>query len=141
MIREYRPEDLKQLQQIHREQNLGYTLPNIEDPIFLSKIVEEDNGTIRAAILLRVTSEGYLLFGPGGHPVERWRRLVALHEAARLEAIQRGLSDIHVWCPPRLEKSFGKRLGQLNWQKALWPCYVLELEGEENGARRQEEGP
>jgi hypothetical protein len=43
-IREYTPDDLDALRQMHAAQGFGYPLPDLESPLFLSKLVLEENG-------------------------------------------------------------------------------------------------
>jgi hypothetical protein len=42
-IREYTPCDLDALRALHAAQGFGYPLPNLESPLFLSKLVLEDD--------------------------------------------------------------------------------------------------
>jgi hypothetical protein len=76
------------------------------------------------AVLLRLTAEAYLLHDPSaGTPRERWRRLLALHEAARQHAAARGLDDVQAFLPPRVARAFGRRLARLGWRPDPWPCF------------------
>ena len=43
--------------------------------------------------------------------------LLALHDAAQREAQQRGLEDVHAWLPPRIAKTFGRRIERLGWRR------------------------
>ncbi len=97
---------------MHATQGFGYPLPDLESPLFLSKLVLEDDGEdndsgrkeadrnsprvdgshVTMSILQRLTAETYLLHDPGaGTPRRRWQSFLALHEAARSAAIARGL--------------------------------------------------
>lgn len=61
-IREYTPADLAALRRIHAAQGFTYTFPNIDDPLFVSKLIlEDDSGRIAMAALARLTCEMYLL--------------------------------------------------------------------------------
>jgi hypothetical protein len=46
-IREYTPSDLDALRRMHAAQNFGYSFPDLESPLFLSKLVLEDDGEDR----------------------------------------------------------------------------------------------
>jgi hypothetical protein len=62
LIREYTPADLDALRRMHASQGFGYAFPNLDDPIFISKlIVEDDSGRPVMASLARLTCEMYLL--------------------------------------------------------------------------------
>jgi hypothetical protein len=144
-IREYTPEDLDALRRMHAAQNFGYPLPDLDSPMFVSKLVLEDddedaraeNGGDRGreladrnsprvamAVLLRLTAETYLLHDPdAGTPRQRWQRLLALHDAARRDAAARGLDDVQAFLPPRIARAFGRRLSRLGWTRDPWPCF------------------
>jgi hypothetical protein len=160
-IREYMPADLDALRQMHAAQGFGYPLPNLDSPMFVSKLVlEEDDSPendatqgrelpsasslpnlairgssspaasprITMAILLRLTAEAYLLHDPAsGTPRQRWQRLLALHEAGRRDAAARGLDDVQAFLPPRIARSFGRRLAQLGWTRDPWPCFSRHI--------------
>ena len=128
-IRPYTTADLTAIQRIHEQQALGYQLPNLDHPLFITRLVaEDDQGRATQAAFLRLTAEAYLLLDPTcGSPREKWRELLVLHEAVRQDARARGLDDVHAWVPPKLEKRFGRRLMHLGWSKQLWPSYSREL--------------
>jgi len=66
LIREYTPADLDALRRIHARQGFDYAFPNLDDPLFVSKlIVEDDEGRAVMASLARLTCEIYLLVDPG----------------------------------------------------------------------------
>jgi hypothetical protein len=90
-IREYTPDDLDDLRRLHAAQSFGYPFPDLESPLFVSKLVLEDDEDdeqsensgaegreeshpnfppekadassprIVMAVLLRLTAEAYLL--------------------------------------------------------------------------------
>ena len=75
-------------------------------------------GRILGAALLRLTAEAYLLLDPQqGSPRQRWQSLLTLHQAALHDAQQRGLEDVHAWLPPRIAKTFGRRIERLGWRR------------------------
>ena len=144
-VRAYEQQDLEDLQRIHRAQGFGYPFPDLQNPLFLTKLVlvgneqsreegalkesrqagaqqccaptsEVDPPRIVGAALLRLTAEAYLLLDPNvGAPRERWEWLLGLHAAAEHEAARRGLEDVHAWLPPEIAAKFGKRLSKLGW--------------------------
>ena len=148
-IREYTSDDFDALRRLHAAQGFGYALPNLDSPLFVTKLVLEDNGGREAldreslpagsleheagarvnsrivmAVLLRLTAETYFLHDPSaGTPRERWQRLIALHEAARQDAAARGLDDVQAFVPPQIARAFGRRLAQLGWARDPWPCF------------------
>jgi len=140
-VREYRESDLGQLRAIHAAQGFDYALPDLSNPLFVTKLVlakadgvssqpdaAPDDAIIGAA-LLRLTAEAYLLLDPrAGTPRQRWQWLLALHAAAECDAWQRGLEDVHAWLPPPIATKFGKRLARLGWLRDdVWTPYCKKL--------------
>jgi hypothetical protein len=145
-IREYHESDLAALRAIHATQGFDYPLPDLRNPLFVTKLVlthvdaaqQKENrqldsgatqGRILGAALLRLTAEAYLLLEPrAGTPRERWQWLLALHAAAERDAWQRGLEDVHAWLPPSVAQKFGKRLARLGWLRDdAWTPYCKRL--------------
>lgn len=152
-VREYRESDLAVLRAIHAAQGFEYPLPDLKNPLFVTKmILLEDSppgfaGAEGAAItadvakpappqekiigaaLLRLTAEAYLLLDPkAGTPRERWQWLLQLHAATERDAWQRGLEDVHAWLPPPIASKFGKRITQLGWNRDdAWTPYCKRL--------------
>jgi hypothetical protein len=144
LIREYTENDLDVLRSIHSEQRFDYALPDLRNPLFVTKLVLADADPsqekqnrhpetgatkILGAALLRLTAEAYLLLDPRvGTPRERWQWLLALHAAAERDAWQRGLEDVHAWLPPPIARKFGKRIAHLGWLRDdAWTPYCKRL--------------
>ncbi len=147
-IREYAPQDEAALRTLHAAQSrtfgMDYDFPDLRDPLFVTKLVLEDDvaqgaspagleSRIVAAALLRLTAEAYLLIDPqAGTPLRRWEGILALHDAAASDAWRKGLSDVHAWLPPRLPRRFGRRLESLGWVRDdRWTPYCKKLTGNE----------
>ena len=144
-IREYSEHDLDALRAIHAAQGFDYPLPDLSNPLFVTKLVltRDSEGTandagseagaaqeqILGSVLLRLTAEAYLLLDPKvGTPRDRWQWLLALQAAAERDAWQRGLEDVHAWLPPPIAKKFGKRLERLGWLRDdAWTPYCKKL--------------
>src|SRR5256885_3345099 len=133
LIREYRESDLAQLRAIHAAQGFEYALPDLNNPLFVTKEILANGETIVGAALLRLTAEAYLLLDPrAGAPRERWQSLLALHQATERDAWQRGLEDVHAWLPPPIASKFGKRLARLGWiRDDAWTPYCRRLSGDQ----------
>jgi hypothetical protein len=131
-VREFKESDLDALKHIHTNQNFPYEFPDLNDPLFVTKLVltDEENNKVTAAVLLRLTAEAYLLLDPhSGTPTQRWQSLLTLHATAEREAWQRGLQDIHAWLPPSIAKTFGRRLQRLGWVRDdTWSPYCKRLQ-------------
>jgi hypothetical protein len=129
-IREYTEADLDALRAMHAQQGFDYAFPELRDPIFVSKLVlEDDDARPVMASLARLTCEAYLLADPAaGTPRERYARLLALECAATRDARARGLEDAHAWLPPPIARRFGRRLAGLGWTRDDgWTPYSKRL--------------
>ena len=160
-IREYSPNDFEALRRMHAAQGFGYPLPDLDSPMFVSRLVlevdDEDGAVaenensggreltgddspaqpaprrainggkssrIAMAVMLRLTAETYLLHDPAaGTPRQRWQHFLALHDAVAHDAAARGLDDAQAFLPPRIARSFGRRLERLGWTRDPWPCF------------------
>ena len=134
-IREYDDADLAALRRMHASQGFAYPFPDLRDPIFISKLVLEDNaGRPAMASLARLTCEIYLLVdrdekrdgkvADATSPRERYAQLLALHDVGERDLIARGLNDAHAWLPPHIAKRFGRRLTALGWLRDdAWTPY------------------
>jgi hypothetical protein len=130
LIRPYTESDLDALLRIHAAQGFDYAFPNLDDPLFVSKIiVEDDAGLPTMAALARLTCEMYLLADPdAGTPRTRFESLLALHQAGASDLRARGLEDAHAWLPPRISRRFGRRLAALGWiRDDAWTPYCKRL--------------
>jgi hypothetical protein len=144
LIREYTENDLDALRSIHSEQRFDYALPDLSNPLFVTKLILADGDgaqqaencqleagatKILGAAFLRLTAEAYLLLDPrAGTPRERWQWLLALHAAAERDAWQRGLEDVHAWLSPPIAQKFGKRIARLGWLRDdAWTPYCKKL--------------
>jgi hypothetical protein len=134
LIRPYTESDFDALRRMHAEQGFDYPFPNLDDPIFVSKlVVEDDAGRTVMASLARLTCEIYLLADSGaGKPRDRFSQLLALHAAGERDILARGLDDAHAWLPPRVANRFGRRLEALGWiRDNRWTPYCLRFAGTE----------
>lgn len=138
MIREYTDADLDALLAMHRAQGFDYPFPDLRDPIFVSKLIleEETPGEgncaerkIVMAAFARLTCEMYLLADPhAGTPRQRYARLLELHRAGAADLRARGLDDAHAWLPPPIARRFGRRLAALGWLRDdAWTPYCHRL--------------
>ncbi len=147
LVREYRESDIAALRAIHAAQGFEYPLPDLGNPLFVTKLIlsdaseaeraERNTGAdagppsekIIGAALLRLTAEAYLLLDPhAGTPRQRWQWLLQLHAATERDAWQRGLEDVHAWLPPPIASKFGKRITQLGWNRDdAWTPYCKRL--------------
>lgn len=149
LIREYTESDLDALRAMHASQGFDYAFPDLADPIFVSKLVVEDDFCRPVmASLARLTCEMYLLIDRGsphpkiaprdrssktnpcgaGNPRQRYEWLLALHAVGERDLLARGLDDAHAWLPPSVAPRFGRRLEALGWVRDdAWTPYCRRL--------------
>lgn len=129
LLRRYRTEDAAALREMHSKQGFAYELPDVEHPLFVSKLVlEDDTGRPVMAVLARLTCELYLLADPhAGTPRERLNGFLALHGMAEHDLARKGLEDGTCWVPPKIAKAFGRRLARLGWLRDPWPSYSRRI--------------
>ena len=78
LIREYNESDLDALRRMHARQGFDYAFPDLADPIFVSKlVVEDDAGRAVMASLARLTCEMYMLADPADGDASRTLRAPA----------------------------------------------------------------
>lgn len=131
LIRQFTDDDLQALKRMHSRQGFEYAFPDVSDPIFVSRLVlEDDDSRIAMASLARLTCEMYLMLDPSlGTPQDRFLRITALHRAGERDLVSRGLDDAHAWLPPEISRRFGKRLEALGWVRDdKWTpyCYLFD---------------
>jgi hypothetical protein len=124
-----RPDDLYALEELHRAQGFAYEMPDLADPLYFIKLVDEENGKIVTAGIAHLTAEIFFLADTRtGTPRQRFARFLAMEKAGSEAAYrQGGLSDIHAWLPPEIAKPFGRRLLKLGWKRPLWASFAKEL--------------
>ena len=130
-IRGYAPSDIDALFAMYKKQRFDYRFPDLCNPLFVSKlVVEDEDHTVVMAALARLTCEMYLLVDPGaGDPVSRYSNLRALQFAGEQDLYSRGLDDAHAWLPPRIAGRFGRRLEDMGWVRDdLWIPYCRRFE-------------
>jgi hypothetical protein len=122
--------DIAELKRIHATSGFPYAFPNLSDPLFVSKLVlENDHGVVEMAALARLTCEMYLLVNRAeGGVRRRWSNLMALHAAGAADLAAKGLEDAHAWLPPTIARKFGRRLETLGWVRDdAWTPYCRRL--------------
>jgi hypothetical protein len=130
MIRPFLDSDIERARQIHKDNQLPENcFPDLTDPLILVKAVVEEDGRPVVTSFLRGTSEVFVLVDHTfGTPEERWKWLQELTQHMKEEAYRLGLSEMTAWIPPDIDKSFGRRLIELGFQRSPWQSYTLMVE-------------
>lgn len=133
IVRNYKTEDYEKIRKIYEQRKIDHLLPT---PEYMSRMVEslviEDPGTSEmvTGIIAEPTVELYLFMNPNwGTP--GWRNLMLnqVHKEMRFRLQKHGFSQAHIWLPPEMKKSFGRRLVRnFQWTPVPdWPCYSKEI--------------
>jgi len=112
MIRDFKIEDLPEIQRIHKELNLNYPLPNLLSPLWVVTKVYEENGSVRAALGAWLQVEYYLLLDKSkwSDPKQKHEVLKELSKEVEKDLYWlKGIEQACIWLPPNM-KRFGKRL-------------------------------
>jgi hypothetical protein len=114
MVRLYQPQDLDAIRKIHKSSGLDYQMPNLDSPLFLSKIVVEREGQPTTLLAGRIEVEAYLV--TSGKPRERWED-IQLAQGAFLEDLwAKGIDNAMCSVPPEVDRHFAKRMTSLGWE-------------------------
>jgi hypothetical protein len=118
VIRDCTSADYAALARIHAAQGIDYALPDLDFPLFFVKKVLTVDGDVRAAMVLKLCAETFLLLDGfsethgKGRPQEKMAAMQMLQRSVLNEAYARGLDEIHASVPAI---GFDKRLVQLGW--------------------------
>jgi hypothetical protein len=125
-IREATAEDYDAMRELHKRMELGYEFDPARTDFAARSILVEDS-RICAAVLGRLTSEGYLLLDNTWRtPQDRWDAAQRLIQSAAGTLKLYGIEDTHVWLPPKTN-CFVRRLRQLGFTEAPWRCLTARL--------------
>lgn len=128
IIRPYRPEDLETIRRIHRESGLDYQPPDLDSPLFLSKLVADRDG-VTTLLAGRLDIETYLI--SSGKPSEKWEDIKALQPAFLADLWRQGIDTAYCSVPPEVDRHFAKRMRSLGWepQRNGWRNWYRATEG------------
>ncbi|HEY2496567.1 MAG TPA: hypothetical protein VGK24_05820 [Candidatus Angelobacter sp.] len=125
--RKYQKADKPAIEAMFSRQGFEYELPDFDSNNFLARrvLVDAYDRPVMA-IGARLTTEGYMLHDPDWEtPGWRLAGFEMLHRSMRVELREKGVQDIHIWLPPAIERSFGRRLMRdFHWSRPLWPNLV-----------------
>lgn len=89
----------------------GYPYPDVSSPLIEAALAvcDEDGKLICAAAFERIV-QGFLWIDRTRRPAACLAAIRALHEPLAKELLRHGYHEANVFIPPKLERSFGKRL-------------------------------
>lgn len=129
MIRPYVRHDGDIFREIYSAAGMAEVFPDLDSPLFVTKVVSEENGVPVMGMALQLVAEAYFFCDPtAGTPQQRWQRFLEIHEAARCQTYGFGLDVAYCYLPPKLEKSFGRKLERVGWAPNLWKSYTRQIQ-------------
>lgn len=110
--------DRETIRQIHAQNGIDYSLPDLDSPLFcVRKVVEDDNGRVVGACFLRLTAETYLMLSPELTPRDKVTAMQAMQPEVLRSAWELGLDEVEARIPAEIEARFHKRLRCLGWSR------------------------
>jgi hypothetical protein len=130
-LRDYLPSDFEAVKAIHDKTQIDYSFPNINASLWLvTKVVEDDSGTVRACGGAYIQAEVYLWMDSGdwADSADKLTCISALDGAVLHDVYLRGVDEAVLYLPPGMER-FGERLAEMGWKpnRDGWVCYHKRL--------------
>jgi hypothetical protein len=118
IVRNPNTDDLEQIERIHRDMGMDYSLPQLDHPLFIvRKVTTDGEGNVLGACFLRLTAETYLWLDPKIDARQKVHVMETMQPVVISEAYNKGLDDIEARIPESIETRFRKRLERLGWTK------------------------
>lgn len=129
-VRDYEPGDLEFVKLWFQQQGFEYDLPDMDNENFIAKqtVLDDDDHPVMI-VAARRTVELYL-FGDKdfGTPGMRLEALKMMHGAIQKRLKALNVQDVHLWMPPQIVRSFGRRLMKMfGWKRPLWTDFSREV--------------
>lgn len=123
-VRQFKDSDYQWVLELYRRQGFDYELPTM-DAFKLVQVVVDDEDQPVMVLAARPTVEMFLIVDSAWEtPQWRLEAFKLVHEAMRAALEAEGITDVHAWLPPEIEKSFARRLmRRFGWKQQLWNCY------------------
>ena len=130
-VREYTEADYERVKELHASSGLDYILPSLSREEFFSRRIIGDGQEIGMGAFLKLTAEAYLICDPKWrNPAWRFEALRQLSMQSNTDARSAGVTEVTAFLPPKMVKTFGRRLGKLGWEKVRndWQCVYHTVE-------------
>jgi hypothetical protein len=126
----YRAEDEPALRRLYEQMGFDYAFPDLNAAQFVSIwVVVDDDDLPVMALAARKTVEMFMLADKEWMtPGLRMEAFSAVSYACHVDVKSQGFEDANCWLPPKVEKSFGRRLvTKFGWIKSRWTDYSKQL--------------
>jgi len=127
-VRTLRHSDIPMLEEMYRASGFEYEFPNLAGPEFEAvHVVADEDGNPLCAVAAKRTIELYLLCVKFEHPATGIAAIRQLHATMTRALKAKGYSDANAFLPPRIEKSFGRRLMRTFGWARNWASYCFHF--------------
>lgn len=127
-VRPLQPSDIPTLRQMYELSGLDYTFPDLRGPLMESVlVVVDDNDVPIAGVAAERIIQLYLLVDESLSPAAKLAIIRKLHQNMQEMLCSRGYCEANCFIPPKLEKSFGRRLERtFSWVRN-WPSWAIHF--------------
>jgi hypothetical protein len=130
-VRDYNPDtDKADLERIHSEMGFDYRMPDLEQPLCLTKkVCLDENGRVIGACYTVLQAESYLLLDTDLSPAEKVAAIAEVDRAVTDDSYDKGINQLVAYLPPGVEEIFQRRLLQQGWLpgRPEWKLWTKEL--------------
>jgi len=123
IIRAYEETDFARMAEMYEREKPKEEMFDMNAAI-VGKVVCDEDKPIMAAFLSPVIEAHLFMDGNWRSPAWRWATLGTLHQEMMAEAAAKKVERAHALIDPVLERTYGKRLAGLGWQRKDWKYYV-----------------
>jgi hypothetical protein len=124
-VREYKSSDFAAIKRLHQKAGVGCDLNLLR---FSERLVAEHEGNIVAAGIGRPSEQlDLVLDREFGDPQERWNVLVHLISCGADYLRAMGIRSMHCFVPREIERSYGKRLMSIGFEKEAGATFLKEI--------------
>lgn len=115
--------DVPRVKEIYEKQGFDYQFPNLDEFFEIPVLVDDHDQVVMAVGGIPTVELFFWIDQDWETPGMRFEALKFLHEFFRREMKSRGVIQGHVFIPPGMEKSFGRRLQKhFGWVPSRWFC-------------------
>ena len=115
LVRPYTEADMEKFRQIHADSRIDYKYPDLNSPLFISKVVVERSGQPTTLLAGKIDVESYLM--TSGTAKERLEDIEAAQGRWLTELWLKGIDTAYCGVPASVNRHFGRHLERLGWER------------------------
>lgn len=114
------------MREIHAKCGYGFEFPDLGE-VKIAWVAEDEQGNLIGMAGARLEAQIFGIFDPDwGTPGERLSLFADFHRPIAEKLAEKGVHEAYVAIDPKFP-SFGRRLMEFGWKKALWTHYWLNV--------------